>query len=181
MRAPLLIPQSMCAKLFATVNAAKKSVELECPKPGAAWQIGKATADVRQTGPGLYSVMHNGRSHNVLVQKEDMENGTVRMRIGGGTYTVAMEDERSRLVQLLGLDKVKGAVLKELKAPMPGLVLKVLVKEGDTVKKNDPLLILEAMKMENVIKCTADAVVKKVHAQERSAVEKGQLLLSFEH
>ena len=129
----------------------------------------------------MYSVLHHGRSHRVLVQKEDAEEGIVRMRIGGGTYVVKLEDERTRLVQLLGLDKVKGAVLKELKAPMPGLVLKVLVKEGDAVKKNDPLLILEAMKMENVIKSTGDAMVKKVHTQERSAVEKGQLLLSFEH
>ena len=177
MRAPLLIPQSMCAKLFATVNAAKKSVELECPKPGAAWQVGNSAADVRRTGPGLYSVMHNGRSHNVLVQKEDMENGTVRMRIGGGTYTVAMEDERSRLVQLLGLDKVKGAVLKELKAPMPGLVLKVLVKEGDTVKKNDPLLILEAMKMENEIFSPADGVVKEIRARDGETVNTGDVMM----
>ncbi|MFZ1616957.1 MAG: biotin/lipoyl-containing protein [Flavobacteriales bacterium] len=171
----------MCAKLFATVNAAKNPLELESPKRGDAWQVDKTTADVRRTGPGLYSVMHKGRSHNVLVQKKDVENGTVRMRIGGGTYTVALEDERTRLVQSLGLDKAKGTVVKELKAPMPGLVLKVLVKEGDAVKKNDPLLILEAMKMENVIKSTGDAVVKKIHALERSAVEKGQLLLSFEH
>ena len=56
----------------------------------------------------------------------------------------------------------------------------MLVKEGDTVKKNDPLLVLEAMKMENVIKSAGDAVVKKIHAVERTAVEKGQILLSFE-
>ena len=171
----------MCAKLFATVNAAKDPLELESPKPGDPWLLGKTLADITTTGPGMYSVLHKGRSHTVLVQKEDEESGTVRMRIGGGTYTVALEDERSKLVQLLGLDKGKSTVVKELKAPMPGLVLKVLVKDGDAVKKNEPLLILEAMKMENVIKSTGDAVVKKVHAQERSAVEKGQLLLSFEH
>ena len=61
-----------------------------------------------------------------------------------------------------------------------GTVLSLLVKEGDTVKKNDPLLVLEAMKMENVIKSAGDAVVKKIHAVERTAVEKGQILLSFE-
>jgi biotin carboxyl carrier protein len=69
--------------------------------------------------------------------------------------------------------------VKEIKAPMPGLVLKLLVKEGDTVKKNDPVLILEAMKMENVIKSPGDATVSKIHAQEKTAVEKGQLLVSF--
>ena len=70
-------------------------------------------------------------------------------------------------------------VAKDLKAPMPGLVLKVLVKPGDVVKKNDAVLILEAMKMENVIKAPGDAVVSAVHVQERVAVEKGQLLLNF--
>lgn len=170
----------MCAKLFATVNDAARPLELESLKPGDPWQVASGDADVRETGPGLFSVLHKGKSHTVLVQKEDEGTGTVKMRVGGGTYSVKLEDERSRLVQLLGLDKLKGAVLKELKAPMPGLVLQVLVKAGDRVKKNDPLLVLEAMKMENVIKCTGDAVVRTVHAQERSAVEKGQLLLSFE-
>ncbi|HNA32062.1 MAG TPA: biotin/lipoyl-binding protein, partial [Flavobacteriales bacterium] len=72
-----------------------------------------------------------------------------------------------------------GAAVKEIKAPMPGLVLKVLVKEGDAVKKNEPVLILEAMKMENVIKSPGDGTVKRIHAQEKTAVEKGQLLIGF--
>lgn len=102
------------------------------------------------------------------------------MRIGAHCHTVRLEDDRSRLMQLLGIDRSARAMVRELKAPMPGLVLKMLVKEGDTVKKNDPLLVLEAMKMENVIKSAGDAVVKKIHAVERTAVEKGQILLSFE-
>ena len=102
------------------------------------------------------------------------------MRIGAHCHTVRIEDDRSRLMQLLGIDRSARAMVRELKAPMPGLVLKMLVKEGDTVKKNAPLLVLEAMKMENVIKSAGDAVVKKIHAVERTAVEKGQLLLSFE-
>ncbi|MBK8500165.1 MAG: acetyl-CoA carboxylase biotin carboxyl carrier protein subunit [Flavobacteriales bacterium] len=78
----------------------------------------------------------------------------------------------------LGLDKALKKVV-DLKAPMPGLVLNILVKPGDTVRKNDPVLVLEAMKMENVIKAPADAVVKAIAAEKGKPVEKGQLLISF--
>ncbi|MEX1131932.1 MAG: acetyl-CoA carboxylase biotin carboxyl carrier protein subunit, partial [Flavobacteriales bacterium] len=61
----------------------------------------------------------------------------------------------------------------------PGLVLNILVKAGDAVKKNDPVLVLEAMKMENVIRAPGDAVVSAVPAVQGKAVEKGQLLISF--
>lgn len=167
------------AKLYATVNAGKDPLVLERATPHAPWTIKGRKPDLVRTGPGQYSLVIDGRSHRVLVLKEDAENRTVRLRIGAHTYTVQLEDEQAHLMQELGLDKARGAAVKEIKAPMPGLVLKLLVKEGDAVKKNDPILILEAMKMENVIKSPGDATVSKIHAQEKTAVEKGQLLVSF--
>jgi len=169
------------AKLYATINGAKDPITLERATPAAPWSFsGQNKPDLVRTGPGTFSLVHNGRSFKVLVLKEDKETNTVRLRIGAHTYTVRLEDEQAHLMHELGLDKAQGAVVRELKAPMPGLVLKVLVAEGTAVKKNDPVLILEAMKMENVIKSPGDATVKKIHAQERTAVEKGHLLLSFE-
>ena len=168
------------AKLYTTINAGAEPLALERTSPSAPWTLpGGAKPDLVKTGPGQYSLMHQGRSFRVLVLKEDRETNTVRLRIGAHTYTVQIQDEQSRLMNTLGLDKIKGAAVKEIKAPMPGLVLKLLVKEGDTVKKNDPVLTLEAMKMENVIKSPGDATVSKIHAQEKTAVEKGQLLVSF--
>ena len=167
------------AKLYATVNAGKEPLILERATPHATWSIKGERPDLVKTGPGQFSLVLNGRSHRVLVLKEDVEKGTVRLRIGAHTYTVQMEDEQAHLMQALGLDKAMGAAVKEIKAPMPGLVLKLMVKEGDVVKKNDPVLILEAMKMENVIKSPGDGTVSKLHAAERTAVEKGQLLVSF--
>jgi len=67
-----------------------------------------------------------------------------------------------------------------LKAPMPGLVLKVLVTEGQVVKKGDGLLILEAMKMENIIKASSDGIVKKIHIEEKNIVDKNQKMIEFE-
>jgi biotin carboxyl carrier protein len=168
------------AKLYATVNASKEALVLERRTPGAPWALPKNGAvDLVKTGPGQYSVMLDGRSHRALVLKSDPESNTVRLRIGAHTYTVQLEDEQAHLMSELGLDKSAGVAVKEIKAPMPGLVLKILVKEGDTVKKNDAIIILEAMKMENVIKSPGDAVVKKIHVQEKTAVEKGQLLVGF--
>ncbi len=62
---------------------------------------------------------------------------------------------------------------------MPGMVLNILVKEGDVVKKGDPLIVLEAMKMENILKSPTEGTVKKVAAIKGTAVEKNQLLIQF--
>ena len=163
----------------ATINTNEEAIILERTTPAAPWTpAGERAADLVRTGPSTFSLVRNGRSHRVLVLKEDKENGTVRLRIGAHTYTVRLQDDRTRLMQTLGLDKATTKV-KELKAPMPGMVLNILVKPGDVVKKNDPILVLEAMKMENVLKAPGDAIIATVQAETGKAVEKGQLLISF--
>lgn len=169
----------MAKQLFATINGAKEEIVLERKSPHAPWNIaGEGPADLVRTGPSQFSLVRNGKSHRILVLKEDRENNTVHLRIGAGNYTVHLEDDQSRLIKTLGLEKADVKV-REIKAPMPGLVLNILVKPGDAVLKNDPLLVLEAMKMENVIRAPGDAVVSAIPAVQGKAVEKGQLLISF--
>ena len=148
------------AKLYATINTGKAPLTLERATPNAPWTIKGRQPDLVKTAPGQYSVVIGGQSHSVLVLKEDKESGTVRLRIGAKTYTVRLEDE-------------------QLGADYHGMRPTLLVKEGDAVKKNDPVLILEAMKMENVIKSPGDGTVKKIHVSKKAAVEKGQLLIGF--
>ena len=69
--------------------------------------------------------------------------------------------------------------IKDLKAPMPGLVLKVLVEESQMVEKDTPLMILEAMKMENVIKSPVGGKIAGIKVLQGKAVEKNEVLLSF--
>ena len=167
------------AKLYANINAKEDAIILERTTPSAPWTpVGEGDVDLVRTGPSTFSLVRNGRSHRVLLLKEDKETGTVRLRIGAHTYTVQLQDDRTRLMHTLGLDKAATKV-KEIKAPMPGMVLNIIVKPGDVVKKNDPILVLEAMKMENMIKAPGDATVSAVHAEKGKAVEKGQLLVSF--
>ena len=78
------------------------------------------------------------------------------------------------------MDTTQSNVVKEIKAPMPGSILNILVEAGQEVKAGDQLLILEAMKMENVIKSPGDGVVAKIHVDEKQSVEKNQVLISFE-
>ena len=67
----------------------------------------------------------------------------------------------------------------EIHAPMPGLVLEINVSEGQEVEKGDPLLILEAMKMENVIKAPGNGIIKKIHVEKGNPVEKNELLVEL--
>jgi biotin carboxyl carrier protein len=79
----------------------------------------------------------------------------------------------------MGLSNATEQKINQVKAPMPGLVLRVLVEPGQKVTKGEPLLVLEAMKMENMIKAPGDAIVSSVKAQLGQAVEKNQILIDF--
>ena len=63
---------------------------------------------------------------------------------------------------------------------MPGLVLSIMVEPGDSVKKGEGVMVLEAMKMENIIRTPADGIVKSIDVKKSDAVEKNQVLIKFE-
>ena len=112
---------------------------------------------------------------------EKSETGKeLSIAINGKRQTVSVKDDFDELLHKLGMDNLNHKKMNEVKAPMPGLVLRVMVKEGDTIKTGDALLVLEAMKMENIIKATGEGVVKKVVAQIKQAVEKNQVLMVME-
>ena len=110
----------------------------------------------------------------------DFESKTFRFKINGSFFTVKLADQFDQLVDRLGLHTQAALLVKDIKAPMPGMVLEVNVTAGQEVEKDTPLLILEAMKMENVIKAPGDGVVKKVHIEQGNPVEKNQLLIEME-
>jgi len=140
---------------------------------------GKTDADIWQHGPSVYHIIHNMRSYNAGVVSFDKEAKTAEIKVNGTIYTVAAKDQFDVLLDKLGLSNLNSAKVSEVKAPMPGLVLKVFVNEGSEVKKGDNLFILEAMKMENIIKSPADVVVKSIKIKPGDKVEKGQVLIKF--
>jgi biotin carboxyl carrier protein len=136
--------------------------------------------DVMWVEGDIYHVLYNGQSRHAVLQKADYKTKTFTFQLEGNTFSVQIEDAYDRLVQHLGLAKGGSRQVNHLKAPMPGLVIKLLAEPGTKVQKGDPLLILEAMKMENVIKAIGDATVKSVGVTQGEAVEKGHLLIEFE-
>lgn len=94
-------------------------------------------------------------------------------------FPVQVTDELTHRLVKMGIKTHKADRPKTIKASMPGLIVKVLVKEGDTVQENDSLLIIEAMKMENEIRAHQGGQVKKVHITEQQPVEYGADLITL--
>lgn len=129
---------------------------------------------------GGFSILMDGKSLVAEVVKTDTDAKTVTLQINQALYEVALQEPIDRLLASMGISETSSRKLNDIKAPMPGMVLKVLVTPGQAIKKGDPVLILEAMKMENVFKAAADAVVKEIKVAERTAVEKGEVLIVLE-
>jgi len=138
-----------------------------------------ATPDIQQLNNDSWHVINNLRSYNVEVISFNSLEKTAEIKVNNNIYTIAAKDQFDILLDQLGLSNLNTAKISEIKAPMPGMVLKVFVNEGTEVKKGDSLFILEAMKMENIIKSPADVIVKKVKIKPGDKVEKGQVLLMF--
>lgn len=102
------------------------------------------------------------------------------VKVNNNTYEVAIADALDLLIKEMGIERGRTKVVNAIKAPMPGLILEINVEVGQTVKENDPLLILEAMKMENSFLSPRDGVIKSIAVEKGHAVDKGQLLIEFE-
>jgi biotin carboxyl carrier protein len=135
--------------------------------------------DVKQLNATAWHIINNLRSYNVEVISFNSSEKTAEIKVNNNIYTVTAKDQFDILLDKLGLSSLNAAKISEIKAPMPGMVLKVFVNEGMEIKKGDNLFILEAMKMENIIKAPADVMVKTVKIKPGDKVEKGQVLMMF--
>jgi acetyl/propionyl-CoA carboxylase alpha subunit len=137
-------------------------------------------ADLVQKSPTEFNLIHNHRSLNARLLEEDATGKILKIEIDGETYAVEIKDELDQMLQQMGFGTASGKQIKEVKAPMPGMVLEVNVVDGQEVKEGDKLLILGAMKMENSIMIHANAIIKHVAVTAGQAVEKGQVLVELE-
>jgi biotin carboxyl carrier protein len=138
------------------------------------------TGDMIEVRNGVFHFLYNNRSFNATVLEADYQTKSFLIKVNKNVYTVNVKDRFDILLDQLGMSNANSAKVNDLKAPMPGLIVELKVAVGDTIKKGDTLLILEAMKMENVLKAVGDATVKAIKIAAKQNVEKNQILIEFE-
>lgn len=136
--------------------------------------------DLLELRNDTFHIIKDNKSYNATLISFNAEEKTMVLNVNGNDYEVSIKDKNDLLLQQLGISAKTSSAVQLVKAPMPGLIINVSVSAGDEVKKGDTLLILEAMKMENVIKSPRDGKIKKVNVELRKAVEKNQVMLEFE-
>jgi acetyl/propionyl-CoA carboxylase alpha subunit len=133
--------------------------------------------DILKLSPTTYHLIKNNKSYTVAVIDSDLVTKTFTVKINHEIHKVELKDRYDDLLQQLGFDKHVTTKVNEIKAPMPGLVKDILVTEGQQLTAGDSVIILEAMKMENVLKCPADVVVKSIKVKKGATVEKNEVMI----
>jgi biotin carboxyl carrier protein len=131
--------------------------------------------DAIPTGVNEFHVLHQNTPYKVEITTSDFNHKSYTVKVNNTNYTVAISNPLEMGFEV-GLTKQVNAI----KAPMPGLILEISVVVGQTVKENDNLIILGAMKMENSFLSPRDGVIKSISVSTGDAVDKGQLLIEFE-
>jgi len=133
--------------------------------------------DLLQVDPGLYSLLIGGRSFEIdVLELAD----ALMVLVDGQPFRVEIQEERERRLRAAGGKGEVKAGKRVVTAPMPGKVVKVLVRPGDAVRAGDGIVVMEAMKMENELKASAAGSVKEVRVEEGRAVNAGDVLVVIE-
>jgi biotin carboxyl carrier protein len=135
--------------------------------------------DVVELPDGRLNVLLENKSYNIYLDNIDRQKKQIRLRVNQHLYDLEIQESIDLLLKKMGLNLNTAKKAESINAPMPGLVLSILVEEGQSLKKGEPVLILEAMKMENVFKAPEDAVVKSIKIKTGQAVEKGVVLIEL--
>lgn len=165
-------------KLEVRIGNNTRIVELE---PGAdRWRItldGQiADADAVEIAPNTYSILLRGQSHEIRVSPSP--NGTLTLQTGFEEFTAEVLEPRAWSGRRHSTHEAEGR--QQVVAPMPGKVIRLLVKAGDLIEVGQGLFVVEAMKMQNEIRSPKSGVVERVLAQEGQAVNAGEILAWIE-
>jgi biotin carboxyl carrier protein len=165
-------------KYFVQVNGRERLVELverlgklTTTVDGVPVELSYESIDDR----GQLLVLSGGWSYGVSVEGDTSE---IDITIAGHLYDVRIEDERERAANAAERAEARSGGL--VKSVMPGVVIDILVAPGDHVEVGQPLLVLEAMKMQNEISSPVSGTVKEVHALQGQAVGAGAKLVSID-
>lgn len=141
---------------------------------------GKFEIDIVNKKDNELLISSGGKKHIARLLAIDAESKIITLKIDGDRFEVELTDEYDALLHSLGMDAASTKKVNELKAPMPGVVIDIVVRVGDAVEKDDPLVVLEAMKMENMLKSPSDGVISSINIKKGDTVEKNRVLVNFE-
>jgi biotin carboxyl carrier protein len=183
----------MRQKVFkATIGS--KSFDIRLDSPGSIHLDDHLIAyDLSLIEPGAYSLILNGKVHTVYtsggttcspesaesIPRPETRAREIRLTILGREYNVTVDDPRSLLLRSYLSKGEPPSATVAVRAPMPGLIVRIEVQAGQSIQPGQGLVVLEAMKMENEIKALTAGRVSDVHASPGKAVEKGELLVSL--
>ncbi|MEJ2162961.1 MAG: acetyl-CoA carboxylase biotin carboxyl carrier protein subunit [Robiginitalea sp.] len=125
-------------------------------------------------------VLKGRKPFKAAILHSDFLNRSYEVQVNGNLYSVRLSDELDQLIAQMGFELGSASAISQVEAPMPGLILDIQVAVGQKVTEGDALLVLEAMKMENLILSPRDGVIKKIAVTEGTAVDKKDLLIEFE-
>jgi len=158
------------------VHMEGKTRVVELERHGAAWRITldgqPVAADAIEISPGVYSILLEGHAHEVRVMSAP--DGSLKVQSGLYEFAAEVVDPRSWRGRRHGVLEAEGR--QQILAPMPGKVVRLLVKAGDKVEAGQGLLVVEAMKMQNEIRSPKSGVVERLQAKEGQPVNAGEVL-----
>jgi biotin carboxyl carrier protein len=133
--------------------------------------------DMQELGFGRYSLIVNNKSYNLMHNVNDKYH---YLTVDNNYFILTMEDEHERKIREMFKNVKKSQKDQVVKAAIPGLVVKIMAAQGELVEEGTPLLILEAMKMENIIKAACACRVQKILVREKDTVQINQALIRLE-
>ncbi|MDP2959368.1 MAG: biotin/lipoyl-containing protein [Longimicrobiales bacterium] len=160
------------------VTVAERTFRIELGPGGVSVDGTPVSTDLAHVeGTELLSLLVDGTSFRLLAAPK--ERGTWELHLRGRRYTAEAVDERTRAIREMTGAGSGPAGPRPIRAPMPGLVVKVEVAVGDRIEAGQGVVIVEAMKMENELRAEAPGVVAHVHVRPGQTVEKDQVLIDL--
>lgn len=138
-----------------------------------------SSLDVIETSENKFHILQQNKSYQARITQSDFNSKSYQIKVNNNSYHVDISNNLDILIKDMGFAIGSTKHVNSIKAPMPGLILEINIEVGQEVKEDDSLLILEAMKMENIITSPRDGIIKSISAKKGDAVEKNQLLIEF--
>jgi biotin carboxyl carrier protein len=167
-------------KLLATVGDTVHTIEIR--RDGSATEVfldeQRLDAEIRRVGSSpVFSLLVGGHPYELMIEPD---GSAYQVTVDQHSYRVRVEDERGQRLRALLRGRSSASGPATIRAPMPGLIVRIEVAEGQKVNAGDGVVVVEAMKMENEIRSSISGVVKRVAVRERQPVEKDEVLIVLE-